>query len=298
MAHDRIDTMYDALVSDGAQIGTRQQFKKLMLAPGKEGYKNRLGFYQAMKQDGANIGDTYEDFGRALGLHAVKPQQKAKPVAQKPMTTAQRAMRVPYRQNTQLGKTPKSAPKNASPFVQSLYEIDDAQKGADYPVDYTSPKATQQVYRQNQQVRRQAAKTAARKMDRQASHAQPIMQTNTPADTYIGKTEGQLMDEMNQSANALVGSEMGDYLDKVIGDEFKAAHAKGLAVLSANSGVHGTGGADWWIGERAYQNQMDQDKQLQEITGNIQNQPMRLHFGSFHPSTVPQSYLYKYQQVY
>ena len=95
MARDRIDTMYDALVSDGAQIGTRQQFKKLMLAPGKEGYRNRLGFYQAMKQDGANIGDTYEDFGRALGLHAVKPQQKAKPVAQKPMTTAQRAMQVP-----------------------------------------------------------------------------------------------------------------------------------------------------------------------------------------------------------
>lgn len=270
MAHDRIDTMYDALVSDGAQIGTRQQFKKLMLAPGKEGYRNRLGFYQAMKQDGANIGDTYEDFGRALGLHAVKPQRKTKPVAQKPMTTAQRAMQVPHRLKTQLGKAPKSAPKGASPFVQSLYEIDEAQKGAGYPVDYTSPKATQQVYQRNQRIRRQAAKTAAKKINRQASHAQPIMQTNTPADTYIGKTEGQLMDEMNQSANALVGSEMGDYLDKVIGDEFKAAHARGIAALSANIGVHGTGGADWWIGERAYQNQMDQDKQLQEITGNIQ----------------------------
>jgi hypothetical protein len=262
--------MYDALVSDGAQIGTRQQFKKLMLAPGKEGYRNRLGFYQAMKQDGANIGDTYEDFGRALGLHAVKPQRKTKPVAQKPMTTAQRAMQVPHRLKTQLGKAPKSAPKNASPFVQSLYEMDEAQKGVGYPVDYTSPKATQQVYQRNQRISRQAAKTAAKKISRQASHAQPIMQTNTPADTYIGKTEGQLMDEMNQSANALVGSEMGDYLDKVIGDEFKAAHARGLAALSANSGVHGTGGADWWIGERAYQNQMDQDKQLQEITGNIQ----------------------------
>lgn len=270
MARDRIDTMYDALVSDGAQIGTRQQFKKLMLAPGKEGYRNRLGFYQAMKQDGANIGDTYEDFGRALGLHAVKPQRKTKPVAQKPMTTAQRAMQVPYRLKTQLGKAPKTAPKGASPFVQSLYEIDEAQKGAGYPVDYTSPKATQQVYQRNQRIRRQAAKTAAKKISRQASHAQPIMQTNTPADTYIGKTEGQLMDEMNQSANALVGSEMGDYLDKVIGDEFKAAHARGLATLSANSGVHGTGGADWWIGERAYQNQMDQDKQLQEITWNVQ----------------------------
>lgn len=270
MAHDRIDTMYDALVSDGAQIGTRQQFKKLMLAPGKEGYRNRLGFYQAMKQDGANIGDTYEDFGRALGLHAVKSQRKTKPVAQKPMTTAQRAMRFPYRLKTQLGKAPKSAPKGASPFVQSLYEIDNAKKGSEYPIDYTSPNAVKQVNQRNREVAKQASTTAAKKMYRQASHAQPIMQTNTPADTYIGKTEGQLMDEMNQSANALVGSEMGDYLDKVIGDEFKAAHARGLATLSANSGVHGTGGADWWIGERAYQNQMDQDKQLQEITGNIQ----------------------------
>ena len=100
MGYDRIDSMYDALVSDGAQIGTRQQFKKLMLAPGKEGYRNRLGFYQAMKQDGANIGDTYEDFGRALGLHAVKPQRKAKPLAQKPVqpvkkqTMKQRAQEV------------------------------------------------------------------------------------------------------------------------------------------------------------------------------------------------------------
>ena len=115
MARDRIDTMYDALVSDGAQIGTRQQFKKLMLAPGKEGYKNRLGFYQAMKQDGANIGDTYEDFGRALGLHAVKPQQKAKPVAQKTMTTAQRAMQVPRQyQRTKPLQTQKQRQNNVA----------------------------------------------------------------------------------------------------------------------------------------------------------------------------------------
>lgn len=113
MGYDRIDSMYDALVSDGAQIGTRQQFKKLMLAPGKEGYRNRLGFYQAMKQDGANIGDTYEDFGRALGLHAVKPQRKAKPLAQKPVqpvkkqTMKQRAQEVAaqYQQSKPLAQT-------------------------------------------------------------------------------------------------------------------------------------------------------------------------------------------------
>lgn len=275
MAGDKFDQLYNALKADGAVTGTREHFKQFVYAPGKQGYHNRKQLYDALHADGAVSSNSYEEFAQRLGLHAVnpKPQQKAKPVVQqpqKPMTTAQRAMQVPHRLKTQLGKAPKSAPKNASPFVQSLYEMDDAQKGAGYPVDYTSPKATQQVYQRNQRIRRQAAKTAAKKINRQASHAQPIMQTNTPADTYIGKTEGQLMDEMNQSANALVGSEMGDYLDKVIGDEFKAAHARGLATLSANSGVHGTGGADWWIGERAYQNQMDQDKQLQEITGNIQ----------------------------
>lgn len=122
MARDRIDTMYDALVSDGAQIGTRQQFKKLMLAPGKEGYRNRLGFYQAMKQDGANIGDTYEDFGRALGLHAVKPQQKAKPVAQKPMTTAQRAMQVPRQyQRTKPLQTQKPRQNNVTTLSGTDY---------------------------------------------------------------------------------------------------------------------------------------------------------------------------------
>mgnify|MGYP002729750741 CR=1 FL=1 len=271
MAGDKFDQLYNALKADGAVTGTREHFRKFVYAPGKQGYHNRKQLYDALHADGAVSSNSYEEFAQRLGLHAVNPKPQQKPVAQqKPMTTAQRAMQVPHRLKTQLGKAPKSAPKGASPFVQSLYEIDEAQKGAGYPVDYTSPKATQQVYQRNQRIRRQAAKTAAKKINRQASHAQPIMQTNTPADTYIGKTEGQLMDEMNQSANALVGSEMGDYLDKVIGDEFKAAHARGLATLSANSGVHGTGGADWWIGERAYQNQMDQDKQLQEITGNIQ----------------------------
>lgn len=270
---DKVTSLYNALKADGLfkQERSLNDFKAKMAY---QGYRSQI--YKLARDKGANVG-TFSQFTNALGYSSGSPKPKQsygghQPQQQNPeentaMTTAQRAMQVPRQyQRTQLGK----APKNASPFVQSLYETDDAQKVQDHSVDYTSPKATQQVYQRNQRIRRQAAKTAARKMDRQASHAQPIMQTNTPADTYIGKTEGQLMDEMNQSANALVGSEMGDYLDKVIGDEFKAAHAKGLAVLSANSGVHGTGGADWWIGERAYQNQMDQDKQLQEITGNIQ----------------------------
>lgn len=128
MGYDRIDSMYDALVSDGAQIGTRQQFKKLMLAPGKEGYKNRLGFYQAMKQDGANIGATYEDFGRALGLHAVKPQHKAMPLAQKPVqpvkkqTMKQRAQEVAaqyQKSRQQKAQQPRTATTSGTDYMQN-----------------------------------------------------------------------------------------------------------------------------------------------------------------------------------
>lgn len=128
MGYDRIDSMYDALVSDGAQIGTRQQFKKLMLAPGKEGYKNRLGFYQAMKQDGANIGATYEDFGRALGLYAVKPQHKAMPLAQKPVqpvkkqTMKQRAQEVAaqyQKSRQQKAQQPRTATTSGTDYMQN-----------------------------------------------------------------------------------------------------------------------------------------------------------------------------------
>ena len=224
----KIDSMYDALVADGAQIGTKESFKKFMLAPGKQGYQNRLNFYNAMKADGANIGNTYEDFKRSLGLASKgqiqkiaerrqKAQAKAVPQQTNPQTAAQRAISQGYKQTqqpvdylgrpmNQRGKAPVNAPKNASPFVKSLYEIDNAKNGADYPIDYTSPKAIQQVHQRNQQVRKQAAKTAAKQMSYEASHGQPIMQTNTPADTYVGKTEGQLMDEMNDSAQFMSDS--------------------------------------------------------------------------------------------
>lgn len=122
MGYDRIDSMYDALVSDGAQIGTRQQFKKLMLAPGKEGYRNRLGFYQAMKQDGANIGATYEDFGRALGLHAVKPHQQKPVQPVKKQTMKQRAQEVAaqyQKSRQQKAQQPRTATTSGTDYMQN-----------------------------------------------------------------------------------------------------------------------------------------------------------------------------------
>mgnify|MGYP006956649649 FL=1 len=50
-----------------------------MLAPGEEGYKNRLALFTALKQDNAVKSNTYEEFAANLGLHAVKPAKQEDP---------------------------------------------------------------------------------------------------------------------------------------------------------------------------------------------------------------------------
>ena len=289
MGYDRIDSMYDALVSDGAQIGTRQQFKKLMLAPGKEGYRNRLGFYQAMKQDGANIGATYEDFGRALGLHAVKPQHNAKPLSQKPvqpvkkLTMKQRAQEVAaqyqqthqptdylHRPQNQMGRARRNAPGKASPFVQSLYEIDNAQKGPDYSVDYTSPKATQQVYQQNQHVRRQAAQTASDHIanDEYRRQSQPMIDNGTVG---VMKPMGEIEQEMSDSASRFVDANLGDYINNAVLGEQNAAGKRAVDAYNNSFAAGGGGGGginDLLMRSLAYNEENDPDKMIENLAKN------------------------------
>lgn len=191
MGYDRIDSMYDALVSDGAQIGTRQQFKKLMLAPGKEGYRNRLGFYQAMKQDGANIGATYEDFGRALGLHAVKPQHKAKPLAQKPVqpvkkqTIKQRAQEVAaqyQKSRQQKAQQPRTATTSGTDYMQNW-------KLMHMRNDQMNP--MQQAQASNARARMQRAQEQSARQEQQ--RATPISRSRiTPTAKNFNETMQQL----------------------------------------------------------------------------------------------------------
>lgn len=80
MAQDKLDILYDALERDGAETSGRENFRAKMLAPGEEGYKNRLALFTALKQDNAVESNTYEEFAANLGLHAVKPaKQEEKP---------------------------------------------------------------------------------------------------------------------------------------------------------------------------------------------------------------------------
>lgn len=215
MGYDKIDSMYDALVSDGAQIGTRQQFKKLMLAPGKEGYKNRLGFYQAMKQDGANIGDTYEDFGRALGLHAVKPQHKAKPLAQKPVqpvkkqTMKQRAQEVAAQyQQTKPLKQPKY--QQVKPLAQTKPQQPSTAtaSGTDYMKNWQlmhmrsdQMNPMQQAQASNMRARMQRAQEQDARQEQQ--RATPISRSRiTPTAKNFNETMQQLSTPEARQARA------------------------------------------------------------------------------------------------
>ncbi|WP_337571692.1 helicase-related protein [Prevotellamassilia timonensis] len=85
MPYDKIDQLYDALKKDGAVSKSRENFRSKMLAPGKEGYQNRLQLYKALKADGAIDSPTYEEFGKRLGPHAVNnTPAPAHPQPQKP----------------------------------------------------------------------------------------------------------------------------------------------------------------------------------------------------------------------
>lgn len=85
MGGDKFDQLYNALYADGAVTGTRENFKKFVYAPGKQGYQNRLQLYNALHADGAVSSGTYEEFAQRLGLHA-RPRSKAvqQAVAYKP----------------------------------------------------------------------------------------------------------------------------------------------------------------------------------------------------------------------
>lgn len=79
MAQDKLDILYDALERDGAVTSGRENFRAKMLAPGEEGYKNRLALFTVLKQDNAVESNTYEEFAANLGLHAVKPAKQEDP---------------------------------------------------------------------------------------------------------------------------------------------------------------------------------------------------------------------------
>lgn len=188
---------------------------------GNANYGNRKKVYDLITENGGDIGGSYEDFMKRLQSKP-KPQSKQQP--SKPQTTSQRAMQIGGRQ---LPK-PKNVPSNASPFVKSLYAKDLMERGEQQPTDYvskredyTSPKAVQNMSRRSQKAGRVAAKNAAAEIDEQYMQSQPVMNTGTPADEYVGKTERQLEKQIADSGADLVNSDNSDksWIDDMVNNE-------------------------------------------------------------------------------
>lgn len=89
--NNKVKSLYDALKSDGADVGSEQEFSDWFFKPGAEGYKNRKYVYDTFKADGADVGKNYEEFAGWLGMQAV-PAKKAPATAQPlPATSAKTA---------------------------------------------------------------------------------------------------------------------------------------------------------------------------------------------------------------
>lgn len=251
---DKVTSLYNALKADGLfkQARSLNDFKAKMAY---QGYRSQI--YKLARDKGANVG-TFSQFTNALGYRSGSPKprqsygsyhtQQQKPAENKAMTTAQRAMQVAqeyqqahqpvdylHRPQNQMGRQQRKAPAKASPFVQSLYEIDNAQKGPDYSVDYTSPKATQQVYQQNQQVRRQAAKTASDHIanDEYRRQSQPMIDNGTVG---VMKPMGEIEQEMSDAADSLVASS-GDFIKNSINNEYRQATLNAEKEIRSNDAM-------------------------------------------------------------
>lgn len=274
---DKVTSLYNALKADGLfkQARSLNDFKAKMAY---QGYRSQI--YKLARDKGANVG-TFSQFTNALGYSSGSPKPRQSygsyhtQQSQKPATAAQKAMQIPYRLKTQLGKAPKSAPKGASPFVQSLYEIDEAQKEAGYPVDYTSPKATQQVYQRNQRVRRQAAKTASDHIanDEYRRQSQPMIDNGTVG---VMKPMGEIEQEMSDSASKFVDANLGDYINNAVLGEQNAAAQRGLDAANRVPLQAGAGGMGLMVKGMAYNEQVDPDLMAKNLTDNARDGFLKL----------------------
>ena len=213
--------------------------------------------------------------------HYEKPKtikQRAQEVAAQYQKGKQTKQPVDYlhRPQSQMGRPQRNVPAKESPFVRSLYEIDNAQNGPDYSVDYTSPKATQQVYQQNQQVRKQAAQSASDHIanDEYRRQSQPMIDNGTVG---VMKPMGEIEQEMSDSASRFVDANLGDYINKAVLGEQNAANKRGLEATNSVSMVQaGMGGMGLMVKGMAYNKEVDPDAMAKNLADNARNGFLKL----------------------
>ena len=182
MPYDKIDELYDALKKDGAVSKSRENFRSKMLAPGKEGYQNRLQLYNALKADGAVESPTYEEFSKRLGMHAVKPQTTTT-AAPKATASAASQQQKPAVQAAPTQQKPATTPAQASTTAPSAAP---AQQQKDQPL---TPAQRQAMIDQVQQMR-DGGQASLNRANNRMDFANANMGLNVPRVTLGGSNNG------------------------------------------------------------------------------------------------------------
>lgn len=302
MANTSYYDLYKALKADGAVQGDWNSFHKFVGAQGKQGYLNRKKLYDALKADGAVQAKTYEEFNNTLFRGGQASLQAARQRNQQANTRTQAHARNNYGANNGAGggnaatQQPRTAaqvalqrfapsapqqvqkPQRAqqprgkiSPFVRGLYEQQDLENGAN-DADYTSPNALKKKVGTRKLAEDAAMSAAANRTVNQDRwrREQPIVNTGSDeADQYIVKSQGQQEDEIAQSGKNFVDKNLGGYIDQAVSQEFQDAHKRGLQAEGNDYFQHGTGGADWYVGERKYQQQVDPNAIIKSLSAKL-----------------------------
>lgn len=131
----KVSDLYEALVKDGADVGTEKEFTDWFFKPGGEGYRNRKAIFDAFHDDGDDVGDSYEDFSNRLGLISKSEldQQKSQPAPQsapQPQAATQHAFQAAPQpaQMQPVQAAPQEAPTASGRQEVSTYQAQSAPK--------------------------------------------------------------------------------------------------------------------------------------------------------------------------
>ena len=184
----KVKTLYDALVADGADVGTEDEFNSWFFASGDKGYKNRKSVFDAFKADGADVGGSYEEFAGLIGLRPVKKAAVSRQPVQTPQGFGQ--TNADYTNRIGMGNGPVS-----------WEDTDNNYKRDESVVDKTSRmmggKATPQEQNRVQSRMRQRMDEAEYENETVQRMRQPVLSPEWEAPTVVRDEYGNIRHDDN-----------------------------------------------------------------------------------------------------
>ena len=281
MANETRKKLFNALNDAGFDIGGYDDFDRRM-----NNQADRKKFYDAVSEAGYDIGD-YNSFDKRIAPSKYKLNIKgvATPVSEKQYRDF--TSRNPGKTSAQTpsvyekAKAKAQMPTTPWSYEQAKTKQTATPSKAQTPAyDLSRPQMTQQdilsgqslinaVEKQREAVRNVPDRVTGDYEMEQMRKRQPIAKTNTPADQYVVKTQGQWEDELSKNVDELVNEPIANDVDKAIAQ----ADADYMNTLRANQqiGVPSEAAPLWGLmTEGAANRQRDPEKVLSGLVENAQ----------------------------